>query len=53
MLGVYQYRERSNRYRSSGVARANGDVFTDMGIKDYVDCVLPLLQKRMSSSIFL
>ena len=53
MLGVYQYRERSNRYRSSGVARVNGDVLTDMGIKDYVDCVLPLLQKRMSSSIFL
>ena len=53
MLGVCQYRERSNRCRSSGVAGANGDILTDVGIKDYVDCVLPLLQKRMSSSIFL
>lgn len=53
MLDVCQYRERSNRCRSSGVTRANGDVLTDMGIKDYADCVLPLLQKRMSSSIFL
>lgn len=53
MLGVYQYRERSNRCRSSGVAGANGDILTDVGIKDYVDCVLPLLQKTMSSSIFL
>ena len=53
MLGVCQYRERSNRYRSSGVAGANGDILTDVGIKDYVDCVLPLLQKTMSSSIFL
>ncbi len=53
MLGVCQYRERSNRCRSSGVAGANGDILTDVGIKDYVDCVLPLLQKTMSSSIFL
>ena len=53
MLDVCQYRERSNRCRSSGVTRANGDVLTDMGIKDYADCVLPLVQKRMSSSTFL
>lgn len=53
MLGVCQYRERNNRCRSIGVVGANGDILTDVGIKDYVDCVLPLLQKTMSSSIFL